>query len=158
MRHVHRETCLADPGHSVNRADADRAPGLPIFEPVYQAANLGCTARKISGVTRQPMDRRTRRRRRGARSADSRWAEFCDVRRPGFPQGCLPACHGFEHRAGRTCQIQRVCQQANRVPACGQVNAALKVTDRPWAQRRYFGELLLRQPRVDAQLTQQTCK
>ena len=83
------------------------------------------------------------------------------ARRPAFP--------GRQHVLGRTAatgrrheqlphrpgQAQRIGQQLGGVLAGGAVDAPLQVTDRPRAQLRRFGQLLLGQPRLGPQLPQQ---
>jgi hypothetical protein len=72
----------------------------------------------------------------------------------------LPASARRRHEQGahRVHQAQRTGQQHGCFLVDGQVDAALQVTDRPRAQARRLGQLLLGQPGLAPQLSQQPSK
>ena len=76
-------------------------------------------------------------------------------RRQHLPGRDLAPGRRDEQLPGRTGQAQRTGQQLGGVLAGGAVDAPLQVADRPRAQARRFGQLLLSQPRLAPQLPQQ---
>ena len=79
---------------------------------------------------------------------------FAD-RRQHLPGRGLAPGRRDEQLPGRPGQAQRTGQQFGGVLAGGAVDAPLQVADRPRAQARRFGQLLLGQPRPGPQLPQQ---
>ena len=84
-----------------------------------------------------------------------------DTGRPAVPGrqhllgGTAATGRRHERRPGRPVQAERLGQEFGGVLAGGTVDASLQVADRPRAQVRRIGQLLLGQPRLGPQLPQQ---
>jgi hypothetical protein len=134
VRRVHREGGLADPGHPADRTDPHHPPaGCRARQLRHQLPQLSAAAGEAGNIAGQGPGRR----RRGGTRRDA------------------SARRRLEQRALRAGEVQRIGEQPGRFLAGGQVNAALQVADRPRAQARRLGQLLLRQPGISPQPPQQ---
>ena len=134
VRGVHRERGLADPGHPADRVDAHHTARTR--RGLRQLLEFLLAPGERGDITRQ----RPGGRRSGARSS---------VPRVAGPRDRL------EPRSGRADQVQRIGQQPSSILVCPPADPPLQVTDRPRAQACRLRQLLLRQPRRHAQLSQQ---
>ena len=136
VRRVHRERRLAHPGHPADRMDPHRPARLrSAGHRDHQLGQLPLPPGERGDVPRQ----RPRRRRHPARADPA----------PG--RRLEPGPHLAD-------QAQRIGQQPHRLLLRTDHRPPLQVGHRPYAQPRRLRQLLLRQPRLPAQLTQQAAE
>jgi hypothetical protein len=132
---MYRERGLANPGHPADRVNAHHATRAG--QGVGQLLQLQLPPGERTEVTGQrPGGHRGRRA------------------HPGLLRH-VPTSRGrLELGSDRPCQAQPVSQQPGRVLASCQVDAALKVTDRPHAHPRRVGQFLLGQSGISTEPSQ----
>ena len=126
VRGVHGERGLADAGHPADRVDA--------HHPARARRRVGQFGQLVlpPGERGDVAGQRPGRRRHPPAAGPAR--------RRMAPRGRL------ELDPGRAAQLERVGEQPHRVLVRGGGQAPLQVADRPRAQPRRLGQLLLRQP------------
>jgi hypothetical protein len=146
VRGVHSQSCLADSGHPVNHADPRRpAARGHAGQRSQEPRQLALAAGEAADITRQAP--RSRYRRPIGRSGQP-GCQHLRGRRP-------PARRRNEQHPHLPGQAERISQQYGGVLAGGAVDTSLQVTDRPRAQTRSLGQLLLREPGLGPELPQQ---
>ena len=155
VRGVHGQGRLADAGHPVDDADPQR--------PAVR--RHACHARHARHARQSAQEPRQFRLAPGEAADIARQAPGSSGRGPSVrPVGPgrqnlrgrrAAPCRRDEQNPHLTGQAERVSQQHRGVLARGAVDAPLQVADRPRAQARGLGQLLLRQPGLGPELPQQ---
>jgi len=142
---VHGQGGLADPGHSVDRVNAQHHATRRGGQCLQQPRQFTLAAGEADGIPRQGPG--------GCRCGGSRCL-FPPGRQHVLRRSLAPRRRD-KQRAYRLGQAQRIGQQLRGVLAGGPVDAPLQVTDRPRAHACRLRQLLLRQPGLRPQSPQQ---